>query len=395
MRFTSLTNLLTGFALAGIISCGIKEANYTEEPLQSTTEENINTHKVQLIDDYNNKSLEDLTISSNLMEGNIIRFGNYTQDYDKKNFEENEKEKLPIPYRYTKLNSEWSEVYIIHSKETKISGISQNAYFVPNHGWEELRPYKEHKEARQLVKGSEKLLDWTLRKIPFSEDVLNIILKKAEKTKQEYYSELLNKTNKNYIIEKIPAHIPAKLIGLTETAREYDIAFDLESLKELSSETYLIANIYLGDPSKASANSFSNKRGELENLIIKFNLEKKVKENQDETGTTQTKIEISKKQFTVCIDYKDGQYGQRRDGKSDIEEIIFYIRKENSNWEEFDKSQNVCTNEQIILENPNSFIEVRAKGKFGNGRGNFWFFDYAPQGKKISWNSEEKIILKH
>ena len=389
----NLKKLILALAFAGTsVSCNRIENNnesysnlgYGRPPVINLLDSN---YKVNMVGDDGGKSSEHLKIESFLTPfGDAICFRNYTQDYDRK-YEE--KEKIPMPLRYTKLNSEWSEIYIIHSKKIEISGINQTAYFVPQHEWEELNPYEEHKEAQLLVKGSEKLLDWTLGKIPFSEEVLNLILKKAEKTKQEYYSELLNKTNRDYVIEKIPAHIPTELAGHTETAREYSIAFNLENLNE-SSETYLAANIFLGDPSQASGNSFQNKRGELKNILIKFNLNgKKIEEKLNET-----KISKSKK-FSVCIDYQDHQYGKRVDGKSDIEEITFYIKKKNSDWEEFDKSEGVCANKQIILDDPYSFVEVKASGWFGNGRGNKWRFDYTSHGEKISWDSEEKIILRY
>lgn len=398
-----LKKLILALTIAGAISCDTKKS-YDESysnleyesgrpPMTKLLDEN---YKIQMRQDDGGKLSKYLNIKSFLSpEGNALYFRNYTQDYDRV-YEE--KEKIPMILRYTKLNSEWSEIYLIHSKKVAISDINQTAYFVPQHEWNELKPYEEHKEAQQLVKGSEKLLDWTLGKIPFSEDVLNIILKKAEKTKQKYYSELLKKTNKNYVIEKIPAHIPTKLFSHTETAREYEITFDLENLNE-SSETYLIENIFLGDPSESSGNSFQNKRGELENILIKFILKPVESAEKNEPELAKNKEDKTKtpafKNFSVCINYIDHQYGKRADGKSDIEEIIFYIRKENSGWKEFDKSQDVCANKQVILENPNSFIDIKATGKFGNGRGNGWFFHYAPQGKRISWNSEEKIILEY
>ena len=403
MKLTGLTKLLMGSALTGsLVCCNIKEKqnkDYSDlghEMVRPPITKILDTlYKIQIIYDDGSKSSERLKIVSHLSSwGDALYFANYTSNYDTQNWDE--KEKLPIAYRHTKLNSEWSEIYIIHSKEIKISDINQTAYFVPQYEWEELKPLEEHKEAQLLIKESEKLLDWTLDKIPFSEKVLNIILKKAEKTTQEYYSELLNKTNENYIIEKIPAHIPTKLFDHTETAREYEIAFNLDNLNEPSSETYLVANIFLGDPSKSSGNSFQNKRGELEEIIIKFNLKgKEIKEKPNEKTPilSEERQKISKKEISVCIDYIDGQYGKRRDGKSDIAEVIFYIRKENANWKEFDKSQNVCANKKIILENPNSFVEIKATGKFENGRGNGWIWNYASQGKKISWDSEENIKL--
>ena len=342
MKLTGLTKLLMGSALAGsLVCCNIKENHHENSldlgramgrpPLNSLLD---TTYKIKMIYDHGGKSSEHLTIASYLSyEGEDLYFRNYTQDYDRKSWKGNEKEKIPVPYRHTKLNSEWSEIYIIHSKKVKISGTNQTAYFVPQYEWEELKPLEEDKKAQLLVGGSEKLLDWTLGKIPFSEEVLNLILKKAEKTTQEYYSELLNKTNKDYIIEKIPTYIPAKLIGHTETAREYEIAFNLNNLNESSSETYLVANIFLGDPSESSGNSFQNKRGELEDIIIKFNLNgKEIKEKSNEKTPilSEEKSKTYKKEISVCIDYTDGEYGRRRDGKSDIDEVVFYIRKENS-----------------------------------------------------------------
>ena len=396
----NLKKLILALAFAGTsVSCNRIENNnesYSNLGYKRGRPPVINlldsNYKVNMVQDDGEKSSERLKIESFLTPfGDAICFRNYTQDYDRK-YEE--KEKIPMPLRYTKLNSEWSEIYIIHSKKIEISGINQTAYFVPQHEWEELKPYEEHKEAQLLVRGSEKLLDWTLGKIPFSEEVLNLILKKAEKTKQEYYSELLNKTNRDYVIEKIPAHIPTELAGHTETAREYSIAFNLENLNE-SSETYLAANIFLGDPSQASGNSFQNKRGELENILIKFNLNGKEMQKEDYELKSKTEIipektKISKKQFVICIYHK---YGKRVDGKSDIEEITFYIKKKNSDWEEFNRSQNICSNKQVILENPDSFVEIKAIGKFDNGRGNKWTIDYAPKGRKISWDSEENIEL--
>lgn len=304
-------------------------------------------YDVPMTNDFGEKSLEKLTIKAELdKKNNIFYFGNYTQDYNTTNFTGTGKEKLPIHARHTKLNSEWSEICIIHPKEVKIQDVKQQAYMVPPYKWENLKPLGEHEEAQKIIEGSEKILDWAMSKIPFSKKVLNKLLEHSEKNKVKYYQELLDKTNKNYIITRIPTHIPSKVYVFTESAREYKINFDVGKFeKGLSIPIYLWAKIVLGDPSQAPYGSFSNKYGELENTLIKFNLEGSKKGNYiEDLNELKTKMDpeprtIYQSYTKIYIKYTDGSkkiirnvgdvgyfVGFSKDGKSIIFNSSSYTR---------------------------------------------------------------------
>lgn len=317
-RISSLKigGLVTGLVLvaSAVIYTVLKKPDYSGEFARhsSTTKISNESFTVALTNDFGEKSYEKLLVKADFDKGNnILYFGNYTEDYDRKNWKGTKKDKLPIPYRHTKLNSEWSEVYIIYPKKVEISDLEQKAFLVPQYKWDNLKPFERHREAQLLHEGSSKIIDWTLDKVPFSEKILKRIIAHGEKNKQKYERELLDKINKNYVIKRIPPHVPSKLAGFTETARDYKIVFNTDDLEQ-SAEAYLVANVYLGDPSEASGNSFPNKRGELENTLIKFVIVGEKRENYiEDLNELKTKMgpeprTIYQSYTKIYIKYTDG-----------------------------------------------------------------------------------------
>ena len=271
-----LGGLATGLLLVGaaVILTIIRKADYGDsfERQSSSVEVLNNTYSVTLSNDVDEKFNEELLLKADFdKEQSILFFGTFTEYYNRKDWKGTEEENIPVPYRHTKLNSEWSEVYIVHQKSIEISDLKQKAYLVPQYKWNNLKPFEEHREAQVMLQGGEKLMDWALGKIPFSEKILNKIIEKGDRKSKQHEKELLNVISQNYIIERIPPHVPSKLAGYTETARDYRISFETKDVGK-EEKIYLIASMYLGDPSQASSNSFPNKRGKSEYTIVEFEL---------------------------------------------------------------------------------------------------------------------------
>lgn len=389
-----LVGLVTGLVLvaSAVIYTVTKKSNLGKEfERPKSAEEILNKNYEVHLKDYEGKTyIKNLKITAELdKKTNTLYFENYTQDYNRQNWQGTEEEYLTIPDRHTEINP-FSKTFILHPKQIKISEIEQQAYLVPQYKWDQdLKPYEKHKEAQLMVEGGEKILDWATRKIPipFFKEFYEKFIENSYKKNQEYYRNLFEeKIIQGYTATIIPSFIKRKLIGSTITAREYKIHFDLSNLeKNKEVKIYLYTMIVLGDASIDIPGSFPHKYGELENVFIEFGLEG----NKKEANEIVTKSKKSKKQFTLCV---YGDPGRNRDGSSPLKEVIFYIRLENSDWEEFCTSHNECASSRITLENSDSFVDVKAVGQFDNGRGNEWTIYYASQGRRITWNTKEGRI---
>ncbi len=278
---TAITGAITGVVLlgAGIYYSVIKQDNLGgrfERPPQAMEifDENYN---VPLMDEFGEEISEKLTLTAELdEEKNILYFGNYTQDYDKEDWSGTEKELIPINERHTNINYVYSKTFILHPPEVKISQQEQRAFLVPQYAWDlNLKPYEEHQEAQMMIEGGEKIIDWALGKIPipFFKEFIEEGFENATEKEEEYYEEMFNRLKEGYTITIIPSQIPNKILGYTETAREYKIYFDMSEV-EGEVPIYLWTKIALGDPSISTDNEFPNKYGELENIVIGFSLKR-------------------------------------------------------------------------------------------------------------------------
>ena len=103
------------------------------------------------------------------------------------------------------------------------------------------------------------------------------------------------------------------------------------------------------------------------------------------------KSEKTSREIEICI-YYDRKIDRRRDGMSPLQETVFYRKKEDGGWQEFDRSRGECASNKISLENPNSIVEVLALGYFKNERGNGWIRTFGSQKGKISWNTKGETV---
>ncbi len=328
---------------------------------------------------------------------NTLYLGNYTQDYNRQNWQGSDKEKLPTYARHTRINP-FSKTFILHPPEIKISGMEQKIFLVSQnkYGWDQnAKPYEKHAEAQRIIEGGQKIVDWAVGKIPipYFSDFFNNWIQSSKDKENIDIRETVSKIRNGYTATIIPSYIKNNLLGSVETAREYKIKIDTSQING-DVPLYLLTKIILGDSTNAPSGSFPNKYGELENVVLEFRL----KGNKNNI-VRDVKQKTTDKKFEMCF-YYDG--GRRKDGKNPIEEIIFYVRRDSYKWEEFYKSQNInfeevlrskkfCADGKIILENRNSDVYVRAVGKYNNG----WEkpFACATGERKVSWDDEKEIKL--
>lgn len=225
-------------------------------------------------------------------------------EYSLKDFNQNQ------DMNYTKrwqrnINHSKTKVFIIHPENVKIKKSQQRAYLISTkeEGWKKLKPFEEHKEAQKVFEGGDQIIEFLVSKIPFGKQEFDSFVKWYGKKENEYYNQRGEeaKENKNYVITRIPSHIPKKVLGYTEEAREYKIPFDLEDIKE-KARMCLLADIFTGDASK--------EWGRLEKIVkINFSLEEK---------KTKEKIEYNKN-FEVYQKITDGNTDIFiKDGKKEI-----------------------------------------------------------------------------
>ncbi|MCK5043896.1 hypothetical protein KAR52_02755 [Candidatus Pacearchaeota archaeon] len=251
-------------------------------------------YSIPVKDEFGKFMQEKLRITMELdKEDNVLYLGNYTQDYDTKDWSGTEKELLPTNQRHTGINHVYSKTFILHPSEVKITNQEQIAFLIPNYAWDKnLKPYEKHKEAQMAIEGGEKIIDWALGQIPipFFHDFIKQGIENATEKEKEYYETLFEKIKKGYTATIIPSQIPNKLFGYTETARESKISFDTHKLKE-KAQIYLWTKIALGNPTKSADNSFPNKYGELENVVIEFSL------GREKEKETAEKLEVINKEL--------------------------------------------------------------------------------------------------
>jgi hypothetical protein len=286
-----------GMIAGGVYFSAIKKDDFGENFKRQThvIEISNENYSVPIKNEFKKSMQEKLRIMVELdKKNNILYIGNYTQDYDRKDWSGTEKELLPTDQRHIGINHVYSKTFILHPPEVKITNQEQIAFLIPNYSWDKnLTPYEEHKEAQMAIEGGEKIIDWALEQIPipFFRDFIEQGIENAtEKEEEKYYETLFEKTQEGYTATIIPSQIPNKIFGYTETARESKIYFDTSKLKE-KVQIYLWTKIALGNPTISADNSFPNKYGELENVVIEFSLEKKEIESVEEVDKINNELD--------------------------------------------------------------------------------------------------------
>lgn len=240
------------------------------------------TYSVPMVSENGEKTQEQLRVQADMdSELNTLYLNIYTQDYNRKNWIGSEKISLPLSSRHTSINYNFSRIFILKPQRVKIKEQIQRAYTVPKYKWSsELESYEEKETVQLMMETSETVVDKLFSAIPFLDKLYEKYIKNSKEKEEEYYDEIFEEINEDYVRLKISPYIPNDLIGQTETAREYVIEFDTGNTQD-KIPMFVWLKIALGDPSQASHGSFPNRYGELENILIKFNLnEDKIKREE-------------------------------------------------------------------------------------------------------------------
>jgi len=310
LSIKGIIGLITGLILVttAIILSVRKEDKFGDNisKTPNTAEITNKNLKVTLVDEFGNKTDENLNIIIEFDNvKNLLILRNYTENYSRKDWSKTDKQYLPTNVRHTSINFNHSRLCLFHPSELKVTTTEQKAFLVPQYSWDNnLVPFNEHKEAKMLIEGGNKIVSWLLSKIPipFTQDIYDEFIKNAEIQEVENMQSLRNEINSNYTVTNILPYIPNKIIGYTETAREYKIQINPDELKGTKT-VYLWQRVALGDPSINSENSYPNKYGESE-YLIKFNITgEKIITQQKNREIIEHKKEETIKSFNNLIFY--------------------------------------------------------------------------------------------
>lgn len=275
MKITTWIGLLTG--LAAVVSVATKDL-WMEEKLGGPFERPANieqisdqTYPITLKYENGEKSEENFRLSVELdRETNTLYVGNYTKDYNEEDWPR-ELEKVLAYAKHTRIHSS-SKTIIIHPPEVSVSRVESRIHKVPQYGWDQkAKPYEEHENAQKMIQGGEIIIDAITGEVPipfFRQFFKSWRKTKSEESKEKMW-EIANHIREGYTATVIRSHIPKKMLGYIETAREYKVSLDTGQLDE-KAKVYLLTQIILGDPSNASSGSFPNKYGELETKVVEF-----------------------------------------------------------------------------------------------------------------------------
>jgi len=240
------------------------------------------TYPIEMTYDFGKKTEEQLRIQASFdEETNTLYLTTYTQDYNRRNWIGDKKISLPVPNRHTSINYNYSRIFVLRPQRVKISELEQKAYVVPKYIWTSgLEPYEQKETTQLIVETGESIIDQLFSAIPFLNKLYDKFVKNAEEKEEEYYEQIFEKIEEDYVATRIFPYIPKNPIGQTETAREYIIKFDTGNTQD-EIPMFIWLKMALGDSSQSSYGSFPNKYGELENILIKFNLnEDKIKREE-------------------------------------------------------------------------------------------------------------------
>ncbi len=244
-------------------------------------------YSIEMISEHGEKTQEEVEIRSReYIDGLFFSF--LTENYEIQYLSEEEQE-IPLPARYTNIHHGFTRVFVLHPPEVKISNIEQRAYIVPQHEMEGLKPLEESPKAQLILEAGETLLHWALVKtgIPFANELFDEFVEYSMEKEEKHYEEIFKKINEEYTVTRIPSFPIDRFTAPIETAREYDIFFDMSDAPKGEVPMSVWIKLALGDPSMAAHGSFPNRYGELENIIINFSLMGEKEIAEDTTGMMQ------------------------------------------------------------------------------------------------------------
>ena len=248
--------------------------------------ESIDTsYPITLLDEYGKKSINNVHIRLLINEEEeTVYLDLETEDYNKTKWTKSE-QNIPLYQRFTNINHSFTRLFLLKPSSVETKDIKQSAYVIPDYKSVDLSPLEESFSSLLVMKAGEKLIDWATDSsgIPFAGDFLDTFIEYSVKKAEREYEEVFEEINDNYTAERIPS-FPTKSIRYTETARHYEIKFDLSGLEEgkvVPMSFWL--DLALGDPSNAPYGSPPNKYGKSDGILLNFSL-KAVPKPQKESG---------------------------------------------------------------------------------------------------------------
>ena len=208
---------------------------------------------LQLKSDNRTIKTERITTVGELDTGeNKFRFTFYTKDFDKQDWSKEEK-RIPLHIRHTNTAPQYMGIIIFHPENMKVLESKQKGFLVRDsmfskkYGWEELLPYKDHRNAQIAMGVGENVIDKLLSQISFAKEGYKQLVEYCAKQNKRYYDSIF-KEKENYVATMIPLHIPKDIIGFTETARSIEIPFDVSAAQGEQKISFWI-NPAFGNPS--------------------------------------------------------------------------------------------------------------------------------------------------
>jgi hypothetical protein len=232
------------------------------------------TFPVKMKWDYGDDCEEKVKIRASLDEQtDTLHLGIYTQDYNKKDWTVDESEGGPLFKGHTTINHTYSRVFILRPSRVKIEDIKQSFFSVRDYKWSSnSQPYDRDERTQLLVELADSRVDKTLAEVSLLKKMFDKFIKHSLKEEEDFYNEIFDKINPDYARTKILPYIPWSLWPV-ETAREYEIQFDIGNMQD-EIPMYVWMRVDLGDSTLANAGSFPTRYGKLENILIKFILNK-------------------------------------------------------------------------------------------------------------------------
>ena len=321
-----------------------------------------------------------------------FHFEFYTKAFDRKDWAGDKREALPVHVRHTVIAPQYMGIIILHPENVEIGESTQKGFLIRDsifsrkYGWEELLPYKDHKNAQIAMDLGENVIDILLSKIPFGKDGYKLLLEYYTQKNEEYYNNIANsivKGKERFVATMIPLHIPKDIIGYTETARSIEIPFGLRIAEGEQKMSFWI-NPAFGNPSDAySQGDYPTGFARIEGINIDFDLTgkkyewKPAKEKKD--IKMKLGLNVSYMKSYLCEIVNNQKESKYLDSKVVIDIINERLKKIN----------NICYGLYSLRENPNRF-RLQVTGGIKTPELSELFSDY----KKIRFRFIQDITAK-